>query len=195
MNVYDFDKTIYEDDCATDFYFFILKKNPRLILKWPKLLSAFVKFKQNKINRTQLKEVLYQYVVSIDNLQSEVEKFWSSHEHKIKEWYLDQKQADDLIVSASPEFLIRVISEQLNVNFIASKLNPETGIYDGLNCYGDEKVVRFNQAYPQAHIHQFYSDSYSDTPLARLADEAFLVKGNLLTSWPREYLESNESFI
>ena len=46
-----------------------------------------------------------------------------------------------MIISASPEFLIAPIANQLGVRYIASKLNPETGTYDGLNCYGDEKVV------------------------------------------------------
>lgn len=32
-------------------------------------------------------------------------------------------------------------------------------------------------------IDEFYSDSHSDDPLARLAKQAFLVKGEKLTPW------------
>lgn len=194
MNVYDFDKTIYKDDCATDFYKFTFKKNPTLIKKWPRLVSAYIKFRLKKISRTQLKEVLYEYVVGIDDLDYKVRDFWSKHEHKIGEWYLRQKREDDLIISASPEFLIAPISKQLGVAYIASKLDPKTGKYDGLNCYGDEKVVRFYEEYPDGHVEQFYSDSLSDTPMARLADEAFLVVGTQLKEWPKDILASEGNF-
>ena len=48
-------------------------------------------------------------------------------------------------------------------------MNPQTGLYDGLNCHGEEKVRRMRELYPDAEIEQFYSDSLHDTPLARLA--------------------------
>ena len=194
MNVYDFDKTIYVDDCATDFYKYSIKKNPGLALKWPKLISAYVKFRLKKISRTKLKEVLYQYVIENKNLENDVKNFWSKHEYKIQDWYLSQRQEDDLIISASPEFLIEPISKQLGVAFIASRLNPKTGLYDGLNCYGDEKVVRFYDEYPDAHVHEFYSDSLSDTPMARLADRAYFVKGTQITPWPKDVLDSDTKF-
>lgn len=194
MNVYDFDKTIYFDDCATDFYFYSLKRNPKLAFKLPSLLSAYIKFQLKKINRTELKEVLYQYVKTIDDLEDVVRDFWSKHEHKIQDWYLNQKRDDDLIISASPEFLIAPIANQLGVRYIASKLNPETGTYDGLNCYGDEKVVRFYHEYPDSHIEEFYSDSLSDTPLARLSDKAYLVTDGVLSDWPQDVIDSDQKF-
>ena len=39
------------------------------------------------------------------------------------------------------------------------------------------------QVYPQFHMSEFYSDSRSDTPLAQVADRAFLVKGDELLPW------------
>ncbi|MBF1089242.1 MAG: haloacid dehalogenase-like hydrolase, partial [Solobacterium sp.] len=35
-------------------------------------------------------------------------------------------------------------------------------------------------------IENFYSDSYSDTPLARIAENAYLVKGDNLLPWDKE---------
>ena len=40
------------------------------------------------------------------------------------------------------------------------------------------------EEYPDAEVEQFYSDSLHDTPLARLAREAFLVKGDALSPFP-----------
>ena len=43
---------------------------------------------------------------------------------------------------------------------------------------------RFRQAYPDAEIDAFYSDSHSDDPLARIARRAVMVRGDRLLPWP-----------
>ena len=48
---------------------------------------------------------------------------------------------------------------------------------------GKEKVKRFYQVFKNGKIDNFYSDSKSDTPLAELADKAFIVKKNNITDW------------
>ena len=45
-----------------------------------------------------------------------------------------------------------------------------------MNCHGEEKVRRFREVYGDAQIDEFYSDSLHDTPLAKEAKRAFLVK-------------------
>ena len=37
--------------------------------------------------------------------------------------------------------------------------------------------------FPNGEIEKFYSDSYSDSPLAEISKEAFLVKGDELKKW------------
>ena len=37
--------------------------------------------------------------------------------------------------------------------------------------------------FPNGIIDNFYSDSYSDTPLAKLANKAYIVKKNELKEW------------
>ncbi len=192
MNVYDFDKTIYWHDCATHFYKFVLQRKPSLSQYWPKLLKDFLNFKLKRITRTQLKETLYQYVTHLDNLEELVDEFWFHHEHLIKEWYFNQKQPDDLIISASPEFLIKPICDRLGIRSIASRLNPETGTYEGLNCFGEEKVVRYKEVFNDTPIQEFYSDSLSDTPMAKLAVKAYIVEGQSIREWPQDVLEDTE---
>ena len=41
---------------------------------------------------------------------------------------------------------------------------------------------------------EFYSDSLSDTPLARLADKAYLVTDGVLSEWPQDVIESDQKF-
>jgi len=66
---------------------------------------------------------------------------------------------------------------------MASREDKRTGKFDGANCHGEEKVKRFYELYPDGLIDEFYSDLYCDSPLARIADRAFIVKGEELLPW------------
>ena len=114
-----------------------------------------------------------------------VQDFWRSHLKNIKSWYIEKTQReDDVIISASPEFLLQPACEQLGIkHLMASRVDPHTGIYTGINCWGEEKVCRFYERFGKVPIETFYSDSLSDTPLARLADTAWIVRGDELIPW------------
>jgi phosphoserine phosphatase len=113
-----------------------------------------------------------------------VHDFWDEHRKNIAPWYLEQKRADDVIISASPEFLLRPISEELGVRLIATDMEPYTGRIRGRNCHDQEKVRRLRAAFPGETVEAFYSDSLSDTPMAEIAQHAFLVKGDQRIPWP-----------
>ena len=103
---------------------------------------------------------------------------------RIRPWYLAQKRPDDLVISASPEFLLAPACRMLGIRApIASRVDVQTGRYTGANCKGEEKPRRLREAYPDVVIDDFYSDSRSDAPLARMAKRAWLVKGDERTPW------------
>ncbi|MEE0264705.1 MAG: haloacid dehalogenase-like hydrolase, partial [Acutalibacteraceae bacterium] len=89
------------------------------------------------------------------------------------------------IISASPEFLLELPCQMLGIKYLmASRVDPKTGKYTGENCHGEEKVRRLYEKYPKdTVIEEFYSDSYSDTPLAKLAKKSFMVKGDDISDW------------
>ena len=95
------------------------------------------------------------------------------------------KQSTDVIISASPEFLLNPICNQLGVSMLATRVDNKTGLFNGENCHGEEKVRRFYEAYPNGEVDEFYSDLYCDTPLARIAQKAYIVKGEKLTPWKK----------
>ena len=66
---------------------------------------------------------------------------------------------------------------------LGSPVDKYTGRFSGPNCHGAEKVRRFHAAFPGGEIDEFYSDSYSDQPLADLAKRAFLVRGDAVLAW------------
>ena len=120
----------------------------------------------------------------LKNPQADIIKFWDTSEVKIKQWYLKQQKDDDVVISASPTFLLKEICERLEIRYlIASDVDINNGRFVGKNCYGIEKVKRFKQIFKEGPIQQFYSDSCSDMPLAKMANEAFLVKGDRIVIW------------
>lgn len=184
MNVYDFDKTIYDGDSTADFYIFSLKRHKKILLLAPSLIGAFLKFYVFKIGtKTQFKEKMYKFLKYCD-IQKDITDFWNINIDKIKPFYKNQQQKDDVIISASHEFLLAPICKTLKINYLmASVVDEHTGKYSGINCHGEEKVRRYREMFGDTKIHEFYSDSYSDTPLAKISEKAFIVKGNRLLDW------------
>lgn len=187
MNVYDFDKTIYTNDSTADFYLFCIKKKPSLALTLFNTAFSAVKYYVFKIgSKTDFKQSMYRFLQKTDAEQL-AEEFWNLHIGGIKGFYLEAHRDDDVVISASPEFLLKPICSRLGIkHLLASEVDPKTGRYNGVNCHGVEKVRRFYMCFPNGKIEKFYSDSHSDDPLAEIAEKSFLVKGEKLLPWNQE---------
>ena len=184
MNVYDFDGTIYSGDSTADFYKHCLKKYPAILLSVPGMVWAFGLYLLNIYSKTKFKEKMYKFLKYVPDVDTEVQIFWDKHQSKIKAYYSDTHRDDDVVISASPEFLLEPICKRLNVGkLIASRVNKKTGNYEGLNCRDTEKVKRLYEWKSDAEIDDFYSDSLADKPLAELAERAYIVKGDKLMPW------------
>lgn len=184
MNVYDFDKTIYDGDSTLDFYKFSLKKKPSLIRFLPVQVMGFIKYMFGLCSKLEFKEKFYSFLKGIDNTDNFINEFWDKNQCKIKKWYLDSQKDDDLIISASPTFLLENICRRIGIkHLIASEVNKNSGVCEGENCYGEQKVVRLKEVFEDHKIDKFYSDSLSDAPLSLLAQERFIVSGNNIVKW------------
>ncbi|MCR4621260.1 MAG: HAD-IB family phosphatase [Clostridiales bacterium] len=185
MNVYDFDNTVIRGDSSFLFYVWCLRRHPKILQRLPGV--AWYAFKYLKKDKQRFKQHMFGYLNDLADPEKELSAFWDRHMSRVKAYYLRRKRADDVIISASPEFLVAHAMARLGVNsVIASPVDERTGMYSGLNCHGEEKVRRFREEYPEAAINEFCSDSLSDSPLARLAEKAFLVKGEKLLPWPEK---------
>ena len=184
MNVYDFDKTIYRGDSSVDFYLFSLRRHPSLAALWPKQTAAFFRYQSGKCDKTAMKQVFFSFVEKIPDIDAEVAMFWDKNQKKIYPWYLEVKRNDDVIVSASPEFLLGDIMKRLGLSApIGSRVDKKRGAFAGKNCHDLEKVVRYREVHGDAKIEKFYSDSRSDSPLAALADEPFFIRKGKPEPW------------
>ena len=187
MNVYDFDQTIYYPDSSYSFVMFCMRRYPRIVLGClPGDATALYNIYTDKGGTQQLKESVFSFLRYIDNVDELVESFWRENRGRIGNWYLKQAREDDLIISASPDFLLRPIAKELGVELIATPMDKYSGLITGKNCHDEEKVRRFRELYPDGHVDEFYSDSLSDTPMALLAEKAFLVKRGELSPWPKK---------
>ena len=187
MNVYDFDKTVFYPDSSCAFFLYCLKKRPAAVLRvLPGILSASLRYAFGAIPTKALKEKLFAFLRYLPEAEETVGRFWDERFSSVEEWYLAQKRPDDLIVTASPAFLVGEAGRRLGVEVIGTRMDIRSGRIEGENCHDEEKVRRFRALYPDAEIEAFYSDSLSDAPLAELAEKAFLVKKGKLSAWRTE---------
>lgn len=182
---YDFDKTVYDGDSSINFYKYCLKRKPSILKYIPiQLYAAMMHYGLKKWPKVKMKEKYFMFLKDIPNIEEWVNDFWKIHAQKLKGWYIEKNHNEDVIISASPEFLLKPICKEIGVKLlIASKVDPKTGKFDGDNCYGEEKVVRLNRHMTNYEMAEFYSDSLSDTPLALLAQKSYIVIGDRLVNW------------
>ncbi len=189
MRVYDFDNTIYDGESTLDFYLYCLRRNIGMVRLVYPVLSTLIKYKRCKISTAQLEQLCEKYMSEflkhIEEPQKVVKEFWNENQHKIKKFYLEQQEKDDVIISASPEFLLREIAERIEIkNLLASSVDMES--YRVLYlCHSKNKVNIFKTMYPDGEIDEFYTDSLNDLPMIELSRKAFIVKKNRICEYKK----------
>lgn len=179
INAYDFDGTIYDGDSSVDFFLYSLKRKPSNIILIPIQLWGVLLYLFRIKNKDYMKEKLFSFVKRID-VDIYVKDFWKTHKKKIKEFYLKQKKSTDIIISASPEFLLKPLEKDYNFKVIGTKVDKNTGRFLSKNCHDYEKIKRYEKYTNKKHnINNFYSDSFkSDKAMLEYAENAYLVKKN-----------------
>ncbi len=184
MNVFDFDGTIYDGDSSIDFWIFCIKRKPALIRYLSRQLSGALFYKLGKISKEEFKSRYFCFFEGISDIDLCVKEFWDKQQNKIKDWYKTIHKTDDCVISASPAFLLSDICSRLDIkNLIATKVDKQTGKLIGKNCHDVYKPLFFRESLGDITIDEFYSDSKSDAPMAKLANKSFLVKNNNILNW------------
>lgn len=174
---YDFDGTIYNGDSSVDFYKFCFKKKRSICKYWAKQLWFFGLYILGLKTKTEMKEVLFSFLKDFDYIEELIKEFWDKHYDKMKKWYLEKDHSNDIIISASPEFLLEIPCEKLKVkDLIASEVDRKTGKFFSENCHGAEKVKRIKEKYPKVVVEEMYTDSHVDLPMIELSKKGYKVK-------------------
>ena len=184
MNVYDFDGTIYNGDSSIDFWLFCIRKYPDILRFFPRQIFGGLLFFMKLITKEEFKRRYFSFFGGISDIDSVVKEFWNVNEHKIKNWYKNQQNEDDCVISASPKFLLEEICSRIGIkNLIATEVDKKTGKLLGKNCHDKNKVVFYQEKFRDVEIESFYSDSHSDKPMTEISKNAFLVKGEKIIMW------------
>ena len=186
MNVYDFDETIYDGESSIEFIFDYLRVDPKIVKFVPAIAKIMFLYERGKISfddfskkyAPKLAEYFSKNDVAVEHL---VKDFWDKRMHKIKPFYLQQQKEDDVILTASPTFMMREVCDRLGVrNLVATEFDLKTGTVKSA-CFRENKVACFFFAFPEGEIDSFYTDSINDSFLFPLAKHAFMVKGEKIT--------------
>jgi len=185
MNVFDFDNTLLRGDSTARFVAWCLLRRPALWAEAPALAVNGALFLLRLRPKQAFKERLFRALIRrIGDVDAAVAGFWVDNIGRLKAWYPPIHRPDDVVISASPDWLIAPACEKLGIaRVMGSPVDRATGAFRGPNCHGAEKVRRFREVYADAAIDEFYSDSHSDDPLAALAGRAWMVKGERLLPW------------
>ncbi len=174
---YDFDKTIYDGDSSTNFLIFFLFRRPYMLLFLPWLACVALLYLLKILSKKKAKELYFFFIPWHKNVDKLVEKFWDKNWKKIYPWYKNQQKNDDVILSASLDFVFVPAMKRLGVtNFDCTHYDLKTGKIVGNNCYGEEKVERFKKMFGEKTLEAFYSDSMSDLPMMNISKKKFLVE-------------------
>lgn len=182
MNLYDFDNTIYDGETTFDFFMFCLKRRPALIKYLHKLVVNLIKYKFCLVSKDKLEKLLQENFAGVIKICPDFEEFtelfWKEKYYKIKPIFRDMLKEDDVIVSASFDFLLKPACEKLGVKkLICSHIDMGTGKVIQL-CYRENKPDLFLKMFPDTQPENFYTDSKNDLPLMKICKHNWYVKGN-----------------
>lgn len=182
MNVYDFDNTIYDGESVFDFYLYSVRRQPRLIRYLFIVVKTFLRYKLCRITTEEFQQIAekhaQRYLSRLNDIDFLVKDFWDKNEHKVKSFYLRQMRSDDVIISASVDFLLEELLSRIGVkNYLATKVDKSTGEVQKI-CYRKNKVQLFREKFPHVQIENFYTDSKNDAAMMKIAKHTYIVKGS-----------------
>ena len=184
IDVLDFDGTLYSKDSSVEFFKYCLKNNIFIIFFVPKIIICFLLYSLDFISIEKVKESFFLFLKYIKDIDKYVNDFWIINKKYIRYDLLDNCDNEIVVISASPTFLIEGICKELSIKYvIGSNFDKKCGTIDGANCKGNEKVNRLNDLFKIYEVNSFYSDSYSDIPLASIAINPYFINTDKVTKW------------
>ncbi|MFV0331866.1 MAG: HAD-IB family hydrolase [Dysgonomonas sp.] len=188
---FDFDGTITNKDTLFDFIHFYFGM-PRMILGVILLSPVLILFKLGFIKNNKAKQILFSYFFKgkkIDDFDDVCQKYSARVGEILRPKAIDEikehQQEGHLVIidSASICNWIAPWAKQMGVlEVIGTRIEIENGIitgkFFGENCYGQEKVRRLLELYPNRDTYELYAygDSSGDKELLEIADYPYYRK-------------------
>lgn len=196
MNIYDFDGTLYSKDSSVRFCLFCLRRTFAAWQFFPKFIYTTILYLFRLTNKEVWKSSLFGFIPYLSDTESLVCEFWKKEKKYLQLDIFPVNTNCNCVISASPYFLLKpIVLDELHWDLIASDVSPQTGKFLTKNCSGEEKVHRFLHMFPKRKINYFFSDSFSDQPLANLAAHAFFVQKGTCIPWHERHLSTFEKLM
>ncbi|GAA0746629.1 HAD-IB family hydrolase [Clostridium oceanicum] len=195
LAIFDIDYTLTKQETLIQFYKFIIKKKPFLMLHFPKIAISGLFYLTKIFDAGKAKEMFIGFIDGIkeDEMQDLVKEFYDEKLSTIL-----YKDAIDTIkklksegykvylISASAEFYLKELYNIKEVDkIIGTRFTLEDGSYKrkiiGENCKGEEKVRRLKEVLKKENIEvdfknsYMFSDSLADLPLFKLVGHPYLI--------------------
>lgn len=188
LALFDFDGTLTKRDSLLDFIHFVIKTPKKIfgaMILSPIIIGYLFKIVENDYAKERVLHYFFAnmkanelYFLGQNYALNRLPSILRSSGIKQLKWHIEQGH-DVTIVSASPVIWLKAWTDSLGVKLIATILEEKkgrfTGRYQGLNCYGEEKVRRIKEQFDLNKYDKIYA--YGDTPgdkaMLKLADKAF----------------------
>jgi HAD superfamily hydrolase (TIGR01490 family) len=195
LAIFDVDYTLTKRETLVEFYFFMMKKNPKFIKYLPKSIFSSIFYVFKIYDASKAKKTFIRFIDGIEEVEMKkiVKEFYETRLSKIL-----YKDAMDMIkkmktegykiylISASAEFYLNELYNIKEVDkVIGTRFVTENGLHrnkmTGENCKGEEKVKRLKEVLIKENIEvdfqnsYMFSDSLSDLPLFNLVGHPYLI--------------------
>ncbi len=195
LAIFDVDYTLTKRETLLEFYFFMIKKNPKFIKYLPKSIFSSIFYVFKIYDASKAKKTFIRFIDGIEEneMKKIVKEFYETRLSKIL-----YKDAIDTIkkmkiqgykiylISASAEFYLNEFYNIKEVDkVIGTRFIKENGLHrnkiSGENCKGEEKVKRLKEVLKIENIEidfensYMFSDSLSDLPLFNLVGHPYLI--------------------
>lgn len=125
-------------DSGSRFFGYCMLHYPWILVFAPFQIIMALLLVTKIISFTTFKKYFFCFVMLVP-LNKAVNKFWDKHEKEVFPWFKERKRYA-VVISASPDFLLREIQKRLNFEtLICTNHNPKTGAIIGLNCRDEER--------------------------------------------------------
>lgn len=182
MQVFDFDNTLYKGESGFDFAMYIIRRKPSLLKLLPRILKILKDYKSVSMTEDEFRERLSSLIdltnLTKDTILNYLDDFWMKNRSKLYKNVLEKVSKKDVIVTASPTFMLEPIKYLLGTDrIIGTEFDLDARAINYLN-FSHNKVKKFKEEYPHKSIKNLYTDSFNDAPLMQISKNVYLVKKN-----------------
>ncbi|MBU3190728.1 HAD-IB family hydrolase [Clostridium bowmanii] len=195
LAIFDVDYTLTKRETLVEFYFFMMRKNPKLLKYLPKSIYSSIFYLLKLHDAPTVKKTFIRFIDGLEenDMKKIVKEFYEKRLSKIL--YKDaivmikKMKAEGYkiyLISASAEFYLNELYKIQEVDkVIGTRFVLENGLHRnqimGENCKGEEKVKRLMEVLKKEKIEvdfeesYMFSDSLSDLPLFNLVGHPYLI--------------------